>query len=92
MAVLLWESFHSLLMNYNALIRRRFRHLYEVDTQTLEIPTKSARIMMDRELTEDEAIVFQAGTHTDTMSIQYADFERLVQPAVADFRALSRYV
>lgn len=49
-------------------------------------------VYVDRELAEDETIVFQAGTHTDTMSIQYADFERLVQPEVADFRALSRYV
>jgi Ala-tRNA(Pro) deacylase len=30
-------------------------------------------------------IVFQAGTHTDTIEIAYADFARLVQPAVADF-------
>ncbi len=35
-------------------------------------------------LAEDETIVFQAGTHTDTMSLRYADFERLVHPGVAE--------
>lgn len=42
-------------------------------------------VYVDSALTEDETIVFQAGTHTDTMSLRYADFARLVQPAVADF-------
>lgn len=36
-------------------------------------------------LTEDETIYFRAGTHTDTMSVKYADFERLVDPTVAEF-------
>ena len=30
-------------------------------------------------------VYFQAGTHTDTMSVRYADFERRVKPAVAEF-------
>lgn len=42
-------------------------------------------VYVDSALAEDETIVFQAGTHTDTMSLKYADFARLVQPAVADF-------
>ncbi len=42
-------------------------------------------VYVDAALAEDETIVFQAGTHTDTMSLKYADFARLVQPAVADF-------
>ncbi len=42
-------------------------------------------VYVDRTLTEDETIVFRAGTHTDTMSLRYADFERLVEPCVADF-------
>ena len=41
-------------------------------------------VYVDTTLAEDETIVFQAGTHTDTMSMRYADFERLVQPTVAD--------
>ena len=42
-------------------------------------------VYADRTLLEDETIVFRAGTHTDTMSVSYADFEKLVGPSVADF-------
>lgn len=42
-------------------------------------------VSVDTTLAEDETIIFQAGTHTDTMSLKYADFARLVQPTVADF-------
>jgi Ala-tRNA(Pro) deacylase len=41
-------------------------------------------VYVDRTLTEDERIVFRAGTHTDTMRIKYADFARLVNPIVID--------
>jgi Ala-tRNA(Pro) deacylase len=41
-------------------------------------------VYVDRALAEDETIVFRAGTHTDTMSLNYADFERLAQPTVAE--------
>ncbi len=41
-------------------------------------------VYVDTTLAEDETIVFQAGTHTDTMSMRYADFERLVRPTVAE--------
>lgn len=42
-------------------------------------------VYVDEALTEDEEIVFRAGTHTDTMSVAYADFERLVAPTVVRF-------
>lgn len=42
-------------------------------------------VYVDKALAEDETIVFQAGTHTDTISMKYADFERLVRPTVAEF-------
>lgn len=42
-------------------------------------------VYVDKALAEDETIVFQAGTHTDTMSLKYADFERLVRPTVVEF-------
>ncbi len=42
-------------------------------------------VYVDRSLAEDESIIFQAGTHTDTISTRYADFERLVKPIAADF-------
>jgi Ala-tRNA(Pro) deacylase len=42
-------------------------------------------VYVEESLTEDETIVFRSGTHTDTMSVSYADFERLVEPTVAEF-------
>ena len=42
-------------------------------------------VYVDKTLAEDETIVFRAGTHTDTMSVSYADFERLVEPTLAEF-------
>jgi Ala-tRNA(Pro) deacylase len=41
-------------------------------------------VVVDRDLGASERIVFQAGTHTVTMSVPYGDFERLVRPTVAD--------
>ena len=42
-------------------------------------------VCVDKTLAEDETIVFRAGTHTDTMSVSHADFERLVEPTLAEF-------
>jgi Ala-tRNA(Pro) deacylase len=42
-------------------------------------------VYVDETLAEDETIVFRSGTHTDTMSVSYADFERLVEPTIAKF-------
>jgi Ala-tRNA(Pro) deacylase len=42
-------------------------------------------VYVDETLAEDETVVFRAGTHTDTMSVRYADLERLVEPTVARF-------
>lgn len=41
-------------------------------------------VAADRSLSQDPKIVFNAGTHRETMAIAYADFERLVSPKVAD--------
>jgi len=41
-------------------------------------------VYVDNVLAGDEEIVFQAGTHTDTMTLRYADFQRLVKPEVGD--------
>jgi hypothetical protein len=41
-------------------------------------------VYVDRALGRNERIVFQAGTHTVTVSVAYADFERLARPTVAD--------
>lgn len=45
-------------------------------------------VIVDRALTEDLKIVFNAGSHRETMTVSYRDFERLVSPRVADFSVL----
>jgi Ala-tRNA(Pro) deacylase len=42
-------------------------------------------VYVDRSLSEEDTIVFQAGTHADAVRMRYADFARLVQPIVGDF-------
>jgi Ala-tRNA(Pro) deacylase len=37
-------------------------------------------VYVDRSLSADEEIVFNAGTHIDTIKMKYEDFERLVHP------------
>ncbi len=41
-------------------------------------------VYVDASLAEDDTIVFPVGTYTDTMSVRYADFERLVHPTKVD--------
>jgi Ala-tRNA(Pro) deacylase len=52
-----------------------FGHLYGVP------------VYVDRTLTEDPEIVFNAGTHREAMIIAYQDWARLVRPQVLDFVA-----
>jgi Ala-tRNA(Pro) deacylase len=52
-----------------------FGNLYEVP------------VYVEAALAEDETIVFRAGTHTDTMSLSYADFEKLAEPTISEFAA-----
>lgn len=42
-------------------------------------------VYVDKSLAEDETIVFEAGTHTDTMSMKYADYQRLAEPNAGEF-------
>jgi Ala-tRNA(Pro) deacylase len=44
-------------------------------------------VYVDRPLTEDEEIVFQAGTHYEAVKLRYQDFANLVHPTVAEFHA-----
>ena len=44
-------------------------------------------VYVDQTLSRDEDIVFNAGTHTQTVKMKYADFARLVQPKVCSFAA-----
>ena len=43
------------------------------------------KVMVAERLTEDEQIAFNAGNHTELIKLDYADFERLVQPTVLKF-------
>jgi Ala-tRNA(Pro) deacylase len=42
-------------------------------------------VYVDPALTEEPIIVVPAGTHSDTLSLRYADFARLVEPIVVPF-------
>jgi Ala-tRNA(Pro) deacylase len=42
-------------------------------------------VWVDTVLTEDPSIVFQAGSHVETLKIKYSDYARLVSPKVGDF-------
>lgn len=41
-------------------------------------------VYVDKTLSADEEIVFNAGTHVETIRMKYKDFERLVQPKIID--------
>ena len=45
-------------------------------------------VYVDRSLTDDLEIVFQAGTHSDAIRMRYMDFAALVCPVVAEFHRL----
>jgi Ala-tRNA(Pro) deacylase len=42
-------------------------------------------VYVDEALAEDQTIVVQAGTHSDTIRLLYAEFERVVSPTAARF-------
>ena len=42
-------------------------------------------VYSDQVLREDERVTFNAGTHTETVTVAYADYERLANPTVGDF-------
>lgn len=43
------------------------------------------RVYVDKSLSEDEEIVFQGGSHVETVRMKYSDFDQLVGPEVIDF-------
>ncbi len=49
---------------------------------------------VDRALSKEDFIVFEAGTHTDAIKLQYKDYEQAVNPVIEDFtiklQAISR--
>jgi Ala-tRNA(Pro) deacylase len=45
------------------------------------------KVYAARELAADEAIAFNAGSHTELIRLPYKDFERLVRPAIVQISA-----
>jgi Ala-tRNA(Pro) deacylase len=41
-------------------------------------------VIVDTELEKEEHIVFQAGSHAESVRMRYADFKRLATPRIAD--------
>jgi Ala-tRNA(Pro) deacylase len=39
---------------------------------------------VDRRLTQEEYIVFEAGTHTDSIKLKYPDYEKIAKSQIAD--------
>jgi Ala-tRNA(Pro) deacylase len=48
-------------------------------------PLYGQRVLVEKTLTTDPEIVFNAGSHREAIRMDYADFEALVKPTVADF-------
>ncbi|NQT82359.1 hypothetical protein HQ563_05010, partial [bacterium] len=46
-------------------------------------------LWLDKRLTGCEHVVFNAGTHTDTVKISFADFEKLASPQVGEFAVMA---
>jgi len=43
------------------------------------------KVYVDRSLTRDKEIAFNAGSHLELVKLAYMDYEKLVQPTVVDF-------
>lgn len=48
-------------------------------------PLYEQPVFVERSLTDDPEIVFDAGTHTDAIRMRYADFAEIVEPTVGEF-------
>ncbi len=67
------DEFRALFPDCETGAEPPFGHLFGVD------------MLVDTALTEDEEIVFSAGSHWQTVKMRYADYARLVNPRVASF-------
>ncbi len=48
-------------------------------------------VFVSRTLAEDKEIAFNAGSHYELIRLAYKDFERLVNPRIADFSVKMKY-
>jgi len=46
-------------------------------------------LWLDKRLTGCEHVVFNAGTHTDTVKISFSDYEKLASPQVGEFAVMA---
>jgi len=67
------EEFQDLFADCEVGAMPPFGNLYNLD------------VWVDQVLTEDEDIVFNAGSHVETLKIKYSDYARLVNPKVGQF-------
>lgn len=67
------EEFKVLFPDCEAGAEPPFGNLYNVDTY------------VDKSLTEDEEIFFNAGNHYESVGMAYRDYANLVKPKVAEF-------
>lgn len=51
-------------------------------------PLYGQRVFVDRQLTSDSEITFNAGSHRDAIRMPYGEFERLARPTVAAFASI----
>jgi len=61
---------------------------YEVGAIPPLGPLYKQRVFVDRKLTQETDVVFNAGTHTDGIRMPYAAFATIAQPVVGDYGEL----
>jgi Ala-tRNA(Pro) deacylase len=67
---------------------RRWYPGYEVGAIPPLGPLYQQRVFVDRTLTQEADLVFNAGTHTDAIRMPYAAFAAIARPAVGDYAEL----
>jgi len=67
------EEFKAIFPDCETGAEPPFGNLYNVET------------IVDKSVTTDERIYFNAGNHYEAVEMGYSDFERLVKPRVVDF-------
>ena len=66
------QEFKSLFVDCATGAMPPFGNLYNLPT------------FVDKDLAEQDYIVFEAGTHTDAIKVSYRDYEKIVKPKVED--------
>jgi len=68
--------------------KKRWKRPFPIISRELclhSAPSSGLDTVADKILKEDIEIVFNGGTHTDTVKMKYSDFEKLAGPKIADF-------